>query len=83
VSRCLKTSAHCQPTRRFPKSRRRVGKKEMSMTKAVRRYLVLLFILDFFCIITNAQTTKIKGKILDEKDNSPLIGATITIKKSN
>jgi hypothetical protein len=50
------------------------------MTKAVRRYWVLLFILDFFCIITNAQTTKIKGKILDEKDNSPLIGATITIK---
>ncbi len=46
----------------------------------MRKFKLILGILLSHCILLNAQTKEIAGKVLDSKDQSPLAGVTITPK---
>jgi TonB-linked SusC/RagA family outer membrane protein len=51
----------------------------------MKRFKELLFTLCFFaaCIGATAQTREISGKVLAGKDNTPVAGATVTVKGTN
>lgn len=44
------------------------------------KQLYTLLIFSAFSIVSNAQTATVKGKVSDEKDNSPMIGVNVKIK---
>lgn len=64
------------------------SKKGEKMTTIIRNTLSLMFVLSFivsssYALDKQGTTGKITGKVIDAKDNSPLVGATIKVDNTN